>query len=264
MDEKRLSIAVLDVETTGLNPYYGDRICEVGIVYASGDEVEGTYSSLINPQRPLSPGAAAVNGLTDELLTSAPIFSEIADKVLEILENRIIVCHNAPFDLAFLESELSRLGKPVQFPAVVDTLAIARRQGRFYSNSLSAIAAQLGLKVNRAHRALADALTTYQVWQYFNHNLDIFGNGLIRPFRLRESVDVGIELPIELKEALQNQQDIEIYYIDRKGNKTRRVVRPQELFVEGETVYLVAYCHLRQEQRHFRLDRIISISSWEE
>ncbi|MGB9639802.1 MAG: exonuclease domain-containing protein [Anaerolineales bacterium] len=258
--ENEHRVAVLDVETTGLNPSLGDRICEIGLVLANGDQIEDTYSSLVNPQRPISAGAAAVNGLTDNMLVNAPLFAEIADAVLTRLENRILICHNLPFDYGFLKMETSRIGINLQIPLTVDTLAIARRYGRFPSNSLEAIAHYLGLNTANSHRALADALTTFKVWQYFQRSLDIAIEELLQTSPYEDNLQNEIQIPPLIHEALHNQSDIEIMYIDRTGTPTRRLIRPLEVFVTVDAVYLVAYCHLRQDKRHFRLDRIVSIS----
>jgi DNA polymerase-3 subunit epsilon len=127
-------IAVFDVETTGLSPAYGDRICEVGIVRARGDVIFDTYQTLVNPQRPISPGAARVNGLSDADVSQSPLFAEIAGQVLDRLEGAVLVCHNAPFDLGFLDAELSRLG----LLARLASSALAPMPLPFRSNSLSA------------------------------------------------------------------------------------------------------------------------------
>ncbi len=260
-EENRQRYVVLDVETTGLYPRFGDRICEIGLVLAQGDQIEATYSSLVNPQRPISAGASAVNGLSDEMLADAPLFAEIADEILARLEKRVFICHNAPFDLGFLVMELSRLGKPVQFDGVIDTLTIARNFGWFRSNSLGAIASQLELDVKDTHRALADALTTFKVWQYFRHTLNIEAEQFIQTFYPQGQLVAEIQIPLLIKEAIEQQIDIEILYLDRNGTETRRLIRPEEVFVVSDTVYLAAYCHLRQDKRNFRLDRIISILS---
>lgn len=101
--------AVVDVETAGLSPRFGDQVCEIGIVLAQEEKIVDTYASLVNSQRLISPGVAAVNGLTDEMVVGAPVFAEIADEVKRRLEGNILICHNAPFDLGFL-MEFSRLG----------------------------------------------------------------------------------------------------------------------------------------------------------
>ena len=250
---------VVDVETTGLSPAYGDRVCEVGIVRARGDEILNTYQALVNPQRPISPGASRVNGLRDADVRDAPVFAEIAREVLERIDGAALVCHNAPFDLGFLDAELSRLGVAWAPKEVFDTLAIARRHFSFRSNSLAAVAGSLGIETPQAHRALGDAMTTFQVFSHFQRQLSRQGGelgGVYRP--MRTQVEPAI-LPPEIQEALDDEQDILITYIDAKGAETTRLVTPLQVLAMNGYVYMAAYCHLRQENRHFRLDRIVEI-----
>lgn len=255
-----------DVETTGLSPQAGDRVCEVGIVVAQGENILETYTTLVNPLRPISPGAAAVNGLSDELLRGQPTFAEIADEVIKRLHERVVICHNAPFDLAFLQSELNRLGRTWQPRHVIDTLQLARRHFRFASNSLGAVAAALGITVQDAHRALGDALTTYRVFRYFQKQLSGEQDRLPSLFTqaatsLLIPSEYPLELPPLLREALEAQADVEILYQDGSGHFTRRRIRPLQIVSTVGATYVVAYCHLRGEERHFRLDRMKILSS---
>jgi len=118
--------AFLDLETTGLSPWFGDRICEVGIVLTEGKRIKGTFETLVNPGRELSPAAASTNGLTDAELATAPPFEAVADELTAHLRDAVVVCHNAQFDLQFLDSEFRRIGREVQIPNLIDTLTIAR------------------------------------------------------------------------------------------------------------------------------------------
>jgi DNA polymerase-3 subunit epsilon len=258
------TVVVVDVETTGLYPSYGDRVCEIGIVRARGDEILETYQSLVNPQRPISPGASRVNGLRDEDVCQAPLFVEIADQVLDRINGNMLVCHNAPFDLGFLEAEFSRLGRPWQPAGVIDTLEIARRFFDFDSNSLPALADVLGIETPQAHRALGDALTTLQVFQRFYRRLvrrgslqvgELVGSYLPASLRMPEGY-----LPPSIQKALAENKAVEITYIDAHGNETCRLITPLHVLAANDVVYLVAYCHLRQAERNFRLDRIIAVA----
>ena len=261
LDEQ--TIAVVDVETTGLSAAYGDRVCEIGVVLAQGDAILDTYQTLVNPQRPISPGAASVNGLSDAEVSQAPTFGEIADQALERIDGMLLVCHNAPFDLGFLEAEFSRLGRRLQLAGVIDTLDLARRYFHFRSNSLPTIAAYLGIETPQAHRALGDALTTFQVFRRFYHQLsskisssgwDLAGSYRPVIYRTEEIV-----LPPEIQEALSGNKAVVITYVDAKGDETTRMITPLRVQAANELVYLVAYCHLRQAERSFRLDRIVDI-----
>lgn len=251
---------VVDVETTGLSPAYGDRVCEIGIVRARDDDVLDTYQTLVNPQRPISPGASRVNGLRDADVRHAPAFDEIAGEVLSRIDGAALVCHNAPFDLGFLDAEISRLHVTWAPGKVVDTLAIARRYFSFYSNSLGAVADALGIETSQAHRALGDALTTFQVFRHFQRQLSHQGWDFSGGYRsMRSQVEAAI-LPPEIQDALDDEQDLLITYIDAKGEETTRLITPRQVFEMNGYIYMVAYCHLRQENRHFRLDRIVRIA----
>ena len=152
--------AVVDVETTGLHPQSGDRVCEIAVVRCVGDVEVERVDCLIDPRRPLSRGAAGVNGLSDRQLRGQPRFEEVAPRVMPLLTDAVLVAHNAPFDLRFLDAELMRLGQGPLTNPCVDTLELARGVYRLPSYSLPNLASRLGLYVNGAHRALADALTT--------------------------------------------------------------------------------------------------------
>src|SRR5690349_3763004 len=138
--------AFLDLETTGLSPWFGDRICELGIVLTEGRRIKATYQQLVNPQCALSPAAASTNGLVDDDLRYAPTFSEIASEVVSQLQDTVVVCHNAQFELQFLDSEYRRLGREIQITNLVDTLFMAREHFDFPSYGLNNIAMEFNLQ----------------------------------------------------------------------------------------------------------------------
>jgi DNA polymerase-3 subunit epsilon len=145
-----------DVETTGLSPAAGDRICEIGMVrFLRGTAIDSLVS-LVNPLRPIPAGATAVNGITDEMVAGAPTFSELLPRIIDFLGDDPVVFHNAPFDLSFLSAESRIAGIPWPANPVVDTLTLARNSGRFRSNNLSAVCREVGI-VSSFHRAEADA-----------------------------------------------------------------------------------------------------------
>ena len=164
-------LAFLDVETTGLRPDLGDRVVEIAVVRAQGPTEVTRFVSLVNPQRRLNPEAMRVNGITPDMVADAPVFSDLVDQLLPLIDDVVLVCHNAPFDMGFMETELRRSGAPMWDGVVLDTLAFARRQYWFRRNSLSAIAYQLNIRIPGAHRALADALTTQAIFRCFASRL---------------------------------------------------------------------------------------------
>ena len=145
-----------DVETTGLSPAGGHRVCEIALLRFLRGTVIDSLVSLVNPLRPIDPGASAVNGITDAMVARAPTFSDLFPGILEFLGDDPLVFHNAPFDLSFLRAEARLAGGAWPGNPVLDTLPLARRTGRFRSHSLSHLCRELGIG-NGFHRAEADA-----------------------------------------------------------------------------------------------------------
>lgn len=254
--------AFLDLETTGLSPWFGDRVCEVGIVLTEGRRIKQQYQTLVNPERPLSIGAASTNGLTDKQLAREPLFAEIADEVTEWLRGTVVVCHNAQFDIQFLDSEFHRLKREIVIPNLIDTLMLARQNYDLPSYSLHSIAEAFHVPVTTAHRALDDAHTARGIFfgmmdglKEFNKPLDEYIGVYNSPVWPNE----GIQLPTELGEAIYSKKKLFIRYIDNKGEETQRWVTPKQVMGLSDYVYLQAHCHLRDAERNFRLDRIIEV-----
>lgn len=122
---------VFDTETTGLDPFQGDRIVEIGCVELFNYVPTGrVYHQYINPERSLSEEVIAVHGLTEQFLSDKPKFSEIVDEFLEFIgPDSKLVAHNASFDMKFLNAELSWIGKePLSYNRVIDTLILAKKK----------------------------------------------------------------------------------------------------------------------------------------
>lgn len=261
-----ITFAFLDVETTGLDPYLGDRICEIAILKTKDGKVLDKFETLINPGRAIPHQAASVNGITDHMVKRAPFFRDIAWDVLNSLKDSVIVAHNARFDLGFLFSELSSIKLSPPENEVIDTLSIARRYYNFPSNSLGKIARYLGISTVGEHRAFGDVKITKEVFEYFTMNLERRG---IRIERLRDvlklqagpvsfEVTDRLVLPPSIEEALRLKGKLQIKYLSAyKDTTTTRVIEPLDVNVNRTYTYVIAYCHLRNERCSFRLDRIL-------
>ncbi len=263
LDLANAKFAFLDLETTGLSPWFGDRICEVGILLTEGKRIKSTYQTLVNPERPLSPAAASTHKLTDRNLVTAPLFSEVAARIEACLQDAIVVCHNAPFDLQFLDSEFRRLGKEIEIPNLADTFSIAREIFQTPSYTLVSLAEAFDLDKVEAHRAMADALTDRLVFfalmdiaQTCGRTLEDFIGLYNSPARPNDA----IRLPVELSEAIASGKRLHITYVDNEGKQTRRWISPLQVLGLADYIYLRAYCHLRQAERSFRLDRILEVN----
>ena len=256
-----LNLAVLDVETTGLDPWQGDRICEIAIVRAEGAFEVARYSTLVNPLREVSPGAYAVNRISAQMLAGAPTFGDIASEVAELLGGAVFVAHNARFDTGFVARELALAGWRVPETPILDTLELARRKFHFGHNNLAAVARALGVS-SPDHRALADALVTLGVLRQMLKQFCPGGARLSDVVRAQggpigwPTSPADSPLPVELAEALRAGQSLLLRYADYDGVETDRWVDPIQLVQERGQVSIVGYCHLRRERRTFRVDRI--------
>src|SRR5262245_52270452 len=119
-DLSEVIFCFLDVETTGLDPYLGDRICEIAVLKTQGEQTLDVFHSLINPGRPISPGAYAVNHISADMVKDAPYFSELAQPFLDFIKETVLVGHNARFDMSFLATQLGGLNLPRPQNHVVD------------------------------------------------------------------------------------------------------------------------------------------------
>jgi DNA polymerase-3 subunit epsilon len=150
----------LDTETTGLSPESGDRIIEIGCVEMVNRRLTGNNKHFyLNPQRANSEDAVKIHGLTDEFLADKPLFSAIADELMEYLAGAEIIIHNAGFDVGFMNEELRRIGRPrfaEHVGQVTDSLLMAREMFPGKSNSLDALCKRL--EVDNASRTLHGAL----------------------------------------------------------------------------------------------------------
>lgn len=255
--------AFLDLETTGLSPWFGDRICEVGVVLTQGRRIKEQFQLLINPERPLSPGAASTNGLSDEQLAHGRVFAKAADLVEKWLTGRVVVCHNAQFDIQFLDSEFRRLNREIQIPNLIDTLMLARQNYTLPSYSLLSIAEAFHIPVRTVHRALDDAHTARSIFFAMMDGLKEINRAALDDYIGIYSSPAwpndGIQLPTELGEAIYSQKKLFIRYIDGEGQESQRWITPKQVTGLSDYVYLLAHCHMRNAERSFRLDRIVEV-----
>jgi DNA polymerase III epsilon subunit family exonuclease len=261
-DVSSARFAFLDLESTGLSPWFGDRICEIGIVLTEGKRIKQQVQMLVNPERPLSLSAASTSGLTDQQLARAPMFVEVADDIVEWLKGTVVVCHNAQFDVQFLDSEFRRLGREIQIPNLVDTLLLARQYFDLPSYSLLSVAEAFHIPLTVAHRALDDAHTGRGIFFAMMESLKQFNKPLDDYIGIYNSPvwpNDGIQLPTELGEAIYSNKPMFIRYVNGEGEVTERWITPKQVMGLSDYVYLKAHCHLRNDERNFRLDRIIEV-----
>ncbi len=156
---------ILDTETTGLETADGHRVIEIGCVELIDRRPSGNrFQQYINPEREIEDGALEVHGISQEFLRDKPVFADVADDLLAFVEGAELIIHNAPFDIGFLDYELSLLGRPDRMGdhvSVLDTLELARDLHPGQRNSLDALCKRY--EVDNSSRTLHGALLDAEI-----------------------------------------------------------------------------------------------------
>ena len=208
---------ILDTETTGLEPASGHRIIEVGCIEMKDRrKTDRVLHYYINPEREIEQEAVEIHGITEQQLQGEPVFEDIAESLIDFIRDSEVIIHNAPFDVAFIDAELARLGdgrgRLEDYCRITDTLAMAREIHPGQRNSLDALCQRYGIdNSNRTlHGALLDAeilLDVYLVMTGGQSSLlldteeeRLQGSGLQRPrpARRRAALKVVEPAPEEL------------------------------------------------------------------
>jgi DNA polymerase III epsilon subunit len=259
---------IFDTETTGLDPSSGDRIVEIAGIRIQGKKQIASFETFVNPERAISDAAFRVNRISPEMLVNAPRMKEVLPKWLDFIQGSCLCAYNAGFDLEFLNHELSLLGKPpLQDFVTVDILKISRRLlPGLERYALGFVAERLGLETRQKHRALDDVELTREV---FNRLTDILRHkGIVdfEPFHQlfginpRLAEDAVNQKLAQIQEAIDLGVSIKIKYLSSSGVEiTEREVIPKEIKLEGGRSYLVGFCHLRNDERTFRVDNMLRL-----
>ncbi|WP_319379850.1 DNA polymerase III subunit epsilon [Thiomicrorhabdus sp.] len=158
---------LLDTETTGFDPLTGDRIIEIGAVELVKRRLTNRhYHQYIYPERSVPQEAIEVHGITDEFLKDKPVFAQIADAFMQFVDGAELIIHNAPFDVGFINHELSLLpnntwGKIEDHCKITDSLKLARQMYPGQRNSLDALCKRL--YIDNSNRTLHGALLDSEI-----------------------------------------------------------------------------------------------------
>ena len=160
----------MDTETTGLEPERGHRVIEVGAVEIVDRCITGEHLQLyLDPERDIDDAAFDVHGLDRAFLTGKPKFADVAQRFLDFVDGAELIMHNAPFDVSFLDYELSLLPAPRQLGdacTITDSLAMARAKHPGQKNSLDALCRRYEVdnSARERHGALLDAEILAEVY----------------------------------------------------------------------------------------------------
>ncbi len=170
---------VFDLETTGLSPWGGDEIIEIGAVKIFGNEIdeENIFHTLVNPKRLIGEDATRINGITNEMVATAPTIEDVFPKFLDFVGPAWLVAQNAKFDMSFVMKYLVQFKMSRQLE-VYDTMLFSRRCFPTESrHNLDMICQRLGLNVEKGqrHRSMGDVKVTAKAFILLRDKL---GEGL--------------------------------------------------------------------------------------
>ncbi len=161
--------AIVDIETTG-SYAAANGITEISIHIFDGAVVIEKFETLINPGQPIPSFISAMTGITDKMVSQAPAFADVAEKIFTLLQDKIFIAHNVNFDYSFVNSHLKEAG----FELNVKKLCTVRLSRKifpgFQSYSLGKLCQSLGIKINDRHRAGGDTEATVKVFQLLLEN----------------------------------------------------------------------------------------------
>lgn len=165
-------IAVIDFETTGMSPVYGDRPTEVAIALVEAGRVVDQFQSLMNPGRRIPGFISQLTGITDAMVRDAPPVATVMADAARFVGEVPLVAHNASFDRKFWQAELGALSLPNHQPFACTVLLSRRLYPQAPNHKLGTLAGFLGLpREGRAHRALSDTLVTAGLLVRIQHDL---------------------------------------------------------------------------------------------
>jgi len=257
-----------DTETTGLYPGF-DQIVEIACVRFRNGEVIDTFQTLVNPGREIPPEAIDLHGITNEMVMSAPTCAEATAEFLDFVAGDPLIAHNAPFDERFVSFNCHRHDIPAPPNPIYDTLQLSRRLfPELRSHGLASLTEVFCIPHKVKHRGMPDVEGARGVFMECVGRLESrnilsladFERWYGDPIRFSpDKYELLVKLPEEfraLKESVERGDFLEVVYEDRGGNTTRRTIQPQGLYVAYGNLYVTAFCHLREANRNFKLERI--------
>ena len=249
-------VAVIDSETTGLQP--GTRLVELACCIVDTDLVEiiRSFETMVNPGMPIPADVTAIHGITDAMVVDAPNAGNAIMSMLEFMGDvNITVIQNAPYDMGIILWDAAR--HDVIMPALmfVDTVEIAKSLKLTKNNKLETLAEFHSLKrVGSAHRAASDVNLCARYFLLHHDYSPV-------PLPWASSYSFVHDFPqylSDLPSLVADAAPLTFVYKDAKDNESERTITPYGWANHTSGLHFHGYCHLRNERREFRADRVVS------
>lgn len=206
----RREYAVVDIETTGGSPK-GSKITEIAVLIHNGSKVITYWETLINPQQQIPLHITTLTGITNEMVSEAPLFQEIAEQLIHLLANRIFVAHNVNFDYSFVRHQLQEVGLVFTAKKLCTVRATRKIFPGLASYSLGNLCRSLDIAVTNRHRAGGDAKATAVL---LTKLIEEDSTGEIEHMLKKSAADQRLppNLPLKDFESLPNQPGVYYFY----------------------------------------------------
>lgn len=174
---KDVSFAVVDFETTGINPST-DRIVQLAAIVVNGEgDIVEEFDTVVKPESPdnYTHGAEHIHGISESQVANGMPLSEALKKLWDISSGNVFTAHNARFDIGFLHAESERIGLEYRVETHIDTLSLARKidTDKSRRHSLEALCQHYGIEREKAHDAKADATATAELLMHLMRDLGV-------------------------------------------------------------------------------------------
>lgn len=209
--------AIVDIETTGGNAR-GSRITEIAIFIHNGEEIIERWETLVNPQQDIPLPIFALTGINNELVSNAPIFDAISEKVLSMLTDRVFVAHNVNFDYSFVHKELERSGFKWSASKLCTVRAARKIKPGLRSYSLGVLCSALDIPIENRHRAGGDTEATAIL---FSRLIEWDTDGVIAKMIKKNASDQRLPPNLPPKDFEQLPEKPGVYYF---YNQERKVI----------------------------------------
>lgn len=223
--------AIIDIEATGGSPKR-DKITEIAIYLYDGQKVVDSFTSLINPETEIPPFIRKLTGISNDMVSSAPTFEDVAARIQAITKDAVFVAHNVQFDYAYIRAEFKRLGYEFRRQKLCTVKLSRKIFPDLPSYSLGKLCAQLEIPLSNRHRASGDAYATVKLFsllrendseEHIEHSLsrkaieDLLPNGM--------TLDFLEDLPEETGVYYFHNNKGNVIYIGRTNDIRRRVIQ---------------------------------------
>jgi len=200
--------SIVDIETTG-GSSKRDKITEIAIYIHDGTQVIDSYNTLINPERPIPYFISNLTGIDDKMVSAAPKFYEVAQKIVEYTNETVFIAHNVGFDYGFIHQEFKALGFEFKRKKLCTVQLSRKLLPGMGSYSLGKLCKNLNIEINGRHRAAGDALATVKLFEML---IEKDANNLIRKHFKNNLLKFSIPhvIPNELITPLP--EEIGVYY----------------------------------------------------